>query len=99
MNSEYPRRKSRAFLLMDDADDSSGDGYFWNMFFKDDIIWRRNSCYRVVVFCSYSSTSRPGDSCTRGTAADWGSGPLQSTAITEFDLFRRFDRGGSRITE
>jgi len=68
MDPEYSRRTSCAFLLMDDAQDSYGDGYLWNQFFKD--IIDKESYYRVVVFCSYGSTSSPGESSTKGTPAD-----------------------------
>ena len=54
------RSRARAFLLMDDAQDSFGDGYLWNQILK--YIADNESRYRVVVFCSYGSTSSPGES-------------------------------------
>ncbi|KAF8316527.1 hypothetical protein F5887DRAFT_1150370 [Amanita rubescens] len=65
---DFPRRTSPAFLLMDEAQESFGDGYLWNGFLKN--IIDNPSCYRVVVFCSYGSVSTPVKSIDGGTPTD-----------------------------
>ena len=62
---DFPQRTSRAFILMDEAQESFGDSYLWHNFLKD--IIDNQSCYRVVVFCNYGSISTPGEGTSGGT--------------------------------
>lgn len=65
---DFSGRRSPAFLLMDDAQDTFGDSYLWNGFLKE--IIDNPSCYRVVVFCNYGNISTPGKGTPGGTPTD-----------------------------
>ncbi|KAF8344479.1 hypothetical protein F5887DRAFT_1283324 [Amanita rubescens] len=71
---DFRNRRSLAFLLMDEAQETFGDSCLWHFFLKDIIDNPR--WYRVVVFCSYGSISTPAEG-TPGGRPQFSGEPLE----------------------